>query len=98
MLRYREERAARLAPPPEPKPERKPKPAKPRPKRPGELERLEAEIAAREADVRELEAKLAEDWSNVETLAAHKQARDALAKLIERWEVLFDEKQVSDSA
>jgi ATP-binding cassette subfamily F protein 3 len=98
MLRYREERAARLAPPPEPKPERKPEPAKPRPKRPGELERLEAEIAAREADVRELEAELAEDWSNVETLAAHKQARDALAKLIERWEVLFDEKQVSDSA
>jgi ATP-binding cassette, subfamily F, member 3 len=98
MLRYREERAARLAPPPEPKPERKPKPEKPRPKRPGELERLEAEIAAREADVRELEAELAEDWSNVETLAAHKQARDALAKLIERWEVLFDEKQVSDSA
>jgi ATP-binding cassette, subfamily F, member 3 len=100
MLRYREERAARAAAAvqPEPKPERKPKPAKSRPKRPSELERLEAEIAAREADVRELETKLAEDWSNVETLAKHKQSRDALAKLIERWEVLFDEKQVSDSA
>src|SRR5690348_3252785 len=90
MLRYREERAARLATPPEPKRERKPKPAKPRPKRPSELERLEAEIAARESDVRELEAKLAEDWSNVETLAAHKQARDALHALLSRWEALFE--------
>jgi ATP-binding cassette subfamily F protein 3 len=91
MLRYREERAARLAPPPEAKPERKPKPVKPKPKRPSELERLEAEIAAREADVRTLEAKLAEDWSNVETLARHKQSRDALAKLLERWEALFEQ-------
>ncbi|HEY2372002.1 MAG TPA: ABC-F family ATP-binding cassette domain-containing protein [Gaiellaceae bacterium] len=99
MLRYREERAARAAAAvPEAKPERKPKPAKQRPKRPSELERLEAEIAAREADVRDLEAKLAEDWSNVETLAAHKNSRDALAKLLERWEVLFDDPQVSDSA
>jgi ATP-binding cassette subfamily F protein 3 len=100
MLRYREERAARAAAatPPEPKSERKPKPAKPKPKRPSELERLEAEIAAREADVRELEAKLAEDWSNVEALAKHRQSRDALEKLLARWEVLFDESQVSDSA
>ncbi|HEX6787802.1 MAG TPA: ABC-F family ATP-binding cassette domain-containing protein [Gaiellaceae bacterium] len=101
MLRYREERAARAAAAaaaPEPKPERKAKPAKPKPKRPSELERLEAEIAAREADVKELEAKLAQDWSNVETLAAHKQSRDALTKLLERWEALFDESGVSDSA
>ena len=63
----------------QPKAERKPKPAKPRARRPSELERIEAEIAAREAEVRELEAKLAEDWSNVETLAAHKRSRDALA-------------------
>jgi ATP-binding cassette subfamily F protein 3 len=91
MLRYREERAARLAAaPPAAKPERKPKPAKPRPKRPSELERLEAEIAAREADVQELEAKLAEDWSNVETLAKHKQSRDALQALLSRWETLFE--------
>jgi ATP-binding cassette subfamily F protein 3 len=99
MLRYREERAARAAAAPvEAKPERKPKPAKPRPKRPSELERLEAEIAAREADVRDLEAKLAEDWSNVETLAKHKQSRDALQALLARWEVLFEDPKVSDSA
>jgi ATP-binding cassette, subfamily F, member 3 len=93
MLRYREERAARAAAAvqPEPKPERQPRQAKPRPKRPSELERLETEIAAREADVRELEAKLAEDWSNVEMLAAHKQSRDALQALLARWETLFEQ-------
>jgi ATP-binding cassette, subfamily F, member 3 len=91
MLRYREERAARAAAAvPEPKPERKPKPPKPRAKRPSELDRLEAEIAAREADVRDLEAQLAEDWSNVETLAKHKQSRDALQALLSRWETLFE--------
>jgi ATP-binding cassette, subfamily F, member 3 len=106
MLRRREERAAReLAPPIERKAaERKPaerkavakkvKPAKPaRPKRPNELERLESEIAAREAEVRDLEAKLAEDWSDVNTLAAHKASRDALQSLLERWEHLFEEAQ-----
>jgi DNA repair exonuclease SbcCD ATPase subunit len=75
---------------PDAKPERRPKPAKPRPKRPSELERLEAEIAAREADVRDLEAKLAEDWSNVETLAKHKHSRAALQALLARWETLFE--------
>jgi ATP-binding cassette subfamily F protein 3 len=94
MLRRREERAARAAP--EPKAERKPKAAKtakPQRPRPSELERIESEIAAREAEVRELEAKLAEDWSNVETLAAHKRSRDALQSLLERWEELFEQAQ-----
>jgi ATP-binding cassette subfamily F protein 3 len=94
MLRRREERAARAAP--EPKAERKPKAAKtakPQRPRPSELERIESEIAACEAEVRELEAKLAEDWSNVETLAAHKRSRDALQSLLERWEELFEQAQ-----
>jgi ATP-binding cassette subfamily F protein 3 len=92
LLRRREERAAQAAAAAEqPKPERTPKPAKPKPRRPSELERLEAEIAARETEVRELEAKLAEDWSNVETLAAHKQSRDALQALLARWETLFEQ-------
>src|SRR5712692_4713948 len=91
MLRRREERAAR-ADKPEPKVERRPKPAQPkaRPKRPSELETIEAEIAAREAEVAELEEKLASDWSDVETLAAHKRSRDALQALLGRWEELFD--------
>jgi len=92
MLRRRDERARRSAPPPEPKPERKPKPApKPRAKRPNELERIEAEIATREAEVAELEQKLAADWTNVEILAAHKTSRDSLQALLSRWEQLFEQ-------
>ena len=37
--------------------------------------------------------KLAADWSDVETLAAHKVSRDALQALLERWEQLFDQAQ-----
>jgi ATP-binding cassette, subfamily F, member 3 len=92
MLRYREERASRVVVE-QPKPERKPKPAKPRPRRPSELEQVESEIAAREAEVKSLEAKLAADWSNVETLAAHKASRDALQALLSRWEELFEQAQ-----
>jgi len=94
MLRRREERAAR-APTPEPRQEKQQK-AKPQraPKvRPSELQRVEAEIATREAEVAELEAKLAEDWSNVDAMAAHKRSRDALQALLERWEELFEEAQ-----
>jgi ATP-binding cassette subfamily F protein 3 len=91
MLRRRDERARRAAPPPEPKQERKAKPAKPRAKRPSELERIEAEIAARESEVAELEQQLAADWTNVEVLAAHKNSRDALQSLLSRWEQLFEQ-------
>jgi ATP-binding cassette subfamily F protein 3 len=97
MLRRREERAARAAKPePEPaqKAERRRKAAAKRPaKRPNELEQIETEIAAREAEVSELERTLASDWSDVETLAAHKRARDALQALLARWEDLFDKAQ-----
>jgi ATP-binding cassette subfamily F protein 3 len=96
MLRRREERAARAAAPapePTPKPPKASKQPKPKPRRPSELERLEAEIASREAEVAELERKLADDWTNVETLAAHKRSRDALTSLLERWEQLFDQAQ-----
>jgi ATP-binding cassette subfamily F protein 3 len=86
MLRRREERAA---PPPEPKAP-KPKPVRVQKPRPSELEKIEGEIAAREAEVAELEKKLAEDWSDVDVLAAHKLARDALTALLARWEALFE--------
>jgi ATP-binding cassette subfamily F protein 3 len=93
MLRRREERAAREAPPSavEARPVSKPRPAPKR--RPSELERIEAEIAACEAEVARLEEKLAEDWTDVDTLAAHKRSRDALTALLERWETLFEEAQ-----
>jgi ATP-binding cassette subfamily F protein 3 len=97
MLRRREERAARRAPEPQaeaPKQKAKPRKApKPRPPRPSELERIEAEIAAREAEVADLERKLAEDWSDVDALAAHKRSRDALQALLSRWEQLFEQAQ-----
>jgi ATP-binding cassette subfamily F protein 3 len=98
LLRRREERAAREKPAPEPPPVERAKPApkpapKGKPRRPGELERIEAEIAAREAEVAQLEAKLADDWTDVEVLAAHKRSRDALTALLERWEQLFDQAQ-----
>ena len=89
MLRLRDERAAVPVAAPEPKVKRKREP-KPRPKGPTELERIESEIAVREAEVKALEEKLATDWSDVETLAAHKSSRDALAALLERWEQLFE--------
>jgi ATP-binding cassette subfamily F protein 3 len=68
--------------PPTPRAERRP---------PTELELLEARIAETEARVAELEAKLATDWTDVDVLAAHRAARDELARLLGRWEVLFEE-------
>jgi len=108
MLRRREERAARAAAQsasnrllqgrseqagaPEPKEKKTKAKAAPRRRR-SQLERIEAEITAREAEVAELEAKLAENWTDVDVLAAHKRSRDALATLLERWEALFEEAQ-----
>jgi ATP-binding cassette subfamily F protein 3 len=89
-VRRREERSAVPAPvvtkskpvkAPKKTPERKP---------PSELERIEAEIAEREGTVAELERRLAEDWNDVEMLAAHRQARDELQALLQRWETLFE--------
>jgi len=98
MLRRREERARREAVSAGEaqekvrKPQREPR-ARPKPPRPSELERIEAEIAAREAEVAELETRLAADWTDVDVLAAHRRSRDALAALLERWERLFEQAQ-----
>src|SRR5207247_9193219 len=92
-IRRREERAA---PPPEPAPKpRKPKPkAAPAPReRPSELEQLESEIAAREEELAGIERKLADDWADVETLQAHRRARDELQAMLARWEELFERSQ-----
>jgi len=62
----------------------------PKRKSPTELERIEAEIAERESAVAELERQLAEDWNDVEVLAAHRRARDELQSLLQRWEQLFE--------
>jgi ATP-binding cassette, subfamily F, member 3 len=92
LLRVREEREARAKPEP---PVEQAKPAAPKAKarRPSALALIEAEIAVREAEVTELEKKLAEDWTDVDVLAAHKRSRDALTALLARWEQLFDQAQ-----
>jgi ATP-binding cassette subfamily F protein 3 len=92
-VRAREARAEEVAPPPEPRP-KKPRPERPAPKRKSELELVEAEIAQREEQVAELERKLADDWADVQTLTAHRKARDELQALLARWETLFEEAQV----
>jgi ATP-binding cassette, subfamily F, member 3 len=93
---YVREREARAAPPPPPPPEKRAKVAKPRPPKkagPSELERIEAQIAERESIVADLEKQLAEDWNDVAKLAAHRQARDELQALLQRWETAFERAQ-----
>jgi ATP-binding cassette, subfamily F, member 3 len=94
-VRRREEQRERAAEP-EAKPRRdgsppkRPPPKRPQPPERSELERIEAEIAEREGAVAELERRLADNWADVDTLAAHRQARDELQALLERWEALFE--------
>ncbi len=83
--------------PPAPKPQREPRAPKPRPasRTPSELELLEGQIATVESRIAELERKLAEDWSDMDVLTAHRVARDELVALLERWEALFAEAQTT---
>jgi ATP-binding cassette subfamily F protein 3 len=81
------------AKPPAPRKEKPPRPEPVKPARPKALEQLEGEISQQEEALAELERRLADDWSDVETLAAHRRARDELQVLISRWERLFEEAQ-----
>ncbi len=90
---YARLRAEREAPPKEPaapKKRARPKPAPVKRAKSAELEQIEVEIASREETVAQLERELSEDWSNVETLAEHRRARDELQSLLARWEELFE--------
>jgi len=85
-----------LAAPPAPAPKAAAKPPKPAVRKQtglSELDRLEAEIAEREGSIAELEQRLADDWSDTDTVAAHRNARDELQALLSRWERLFDQAQ-----
>jgi ATP-binding cassette subfamily F protein 3 len=83
---------------PEAAPEAKPPPPPKAPKRGRQkqqpeqspIELVEREIARSEERVAELERQLAEDWTNVDLVAAHRAARDDLAALLARWESLFE--------
>ena len=71
----------------------RPKAEKPRPQRtggPSPIELVEKEIARSEAEVADLEKKLAEDWTNAMLVTAHKTAREDLATLFARWESLVE--------
>jgi ATP-binding cassette, subfamily F, member 3 len=93
-VRLREERAAvREEPQPEPQAVKQRKPRAQRRPTQTELERIEAQIAEREETVADLERRLAEDWNDVEVLAAHRQARDELQALLQRWETAFERAQ-----
>jgi ATP-binding cassette subfamily F protein 3 len=86
----RDARTAPAEPTPEKPKKAKPPPAKAKTPRPSELDRLESDIADREAEIAELERQLAGDWSNVDVVAAHRRARDDLQTLLTRWEQLFE--------
>jgi ATPase subunit of ABC transporter with duplicated ATPase domains len=91
---YAQHRAEPEAAAPQPRARKeKPRPQRERVPRPSELERLEAQISNQEEAVADLERRLADDWSDVDALAAHRQARDELQSLISRWEQLFEEAQ-----
>jgi ATP-binding cassette subfamily F protein 3 len=93
FVRARAEAAAAPPPPPEGTQKARQAPPPTRKRGPSELERTESEIATREAEVAELERQLAEDWTDVDKLAAHRAARDALQALLLRWEELFESAQ-----
>jgi ATP-binding cassette subfamily F protein 3 len=94
LVRRREEAAtpAPVAEQPAPK-QPTPRPRKPQRTQPTELERVEAQIAATEERVADLERRLADDWTDMNTLTAHRAARDELQALIGRWEELFEAAQ-----
>jgi ATP-binding cassette subfamily F protein 3 len=85
-VRAQEVADAPAPPPPKPRRERPKRPPKPAP---SALELVEAEVERAEARLADVEQKLADDWADVELVAAHKRARDDLQRLLERWEALF---------
>jgi ATP-binding cassette, subfamily F, member 3 len=72
---------------PEPKPQKAP-PEKAVKRGRDPVAEIEGRIEAGERRLAELEAKLAADWSDADAIAAHRQARDELDRLLARWEKL----------
>ncbi|MFN8188645.1 MAG: ABC-F family ATP-binding cassette domain-containing protein [Gaiellales bacterium] len=100
FVRSRVEVDSPPAPPPEPAKARRPprKEKQPRRRGPTELERIEAEVTACERRISELEQALADDWTDVDRVAAHRRARDELTGLLARWEELFEAEQTAGPA
>jgi ATP-binding cassette subfamily F protein 3 len=89
LVRAREEReepkAAPVAKAERPAPAPKPRAG------PNQLAAVEAEVEEAEREVARLEEKLAADWTDTETIAAHARAREELKALLARWETLLEE-------
>jgi ATP-binding cassette subfamily F protein 3 len=68
----------------------KPRPAAQAKREPDPLAAIEREIEGKERRVAELEERLAADWSDVDTIAAHRAAREELQALLGRWEAMLD--------
>jgi ATP-binding cassette subfamily F protein 3 len=85
----RAEPTPEAAPPPPPKAKKKTREPQRQKQSQSPLELVEREIARSESRVAELERQLAEDWTNVDLVAAHRAAREDLAGLLARWESLF---------
>jgi len=92
FVRSQEQADEAAAPPPKPRKER-PKRESPVRRERTALELVEAEVERAEARVADLERRLAEDWSDLALLDAHRRARDELQALLERWERLFEQAQ-----
>jgi ATP-binding cassette subfamily F protein 3 len=94
LLRERDREASMVVPAADQVPARprreKPKPAR---ARPTELDRTERRIGELEQQVAALEQRLAEDWTDMDTLTAHRAARDELQRELARWEELFEAAQ-----
>ena len=58
-----------------------------------ELARVEEQITRQEETVADLERRMAEDWGDLDLLAAHTKAREELQSLLDRWETLFEQAQ-----
>jgi ATP-binding cassette subfamily F protein 3 len=87
-----EDAAAPPPPPVHPKRERE-RPRRPVKAKPTDLELVELEVARAEERVAELELKLAADWGDMSLLTAHREAREDLAALLQRWESVFEDAQ-----
>jgi ATP-binding cassette, subfamily F, member 3 len=68
----------------------KPRPAPQTKRGPDPLAAIEREIEGKERRIAELEERLAADWSDVDTIAAHRVAREELQTLLGRWEAMLD--------
>jgi ATP-binding cassette, subfamily F, member 3 len=91
-VRRRDSERAAAKPEPKPVPQKRKAPTTAL-SGPTELELLEREVVAREQKVAELERRLAEDWADVDAVAAHKRAREELQSALSRWEKLFETSQ-----